>query len=191
MPEEPAQDQPHHRGKTAGMAVARYGCGDQALRRRHRDLGVGEQRRRHRTRCGHGLRGRRADAGDARRGGLLTDARARLAHPRRQHRRPDDAAASVGTPQRPVGCGFRLDLHDERTHHLRVPRLSLAHPPPDLSAAQSRRPARARLQRGRLDHDAVRHDGAQRTRPLPPGRRRDRSRAQAAESLRAREAAHP
>ena len=40
-------------------------AGDQALRRRHRHLGVGQQRPRRRARRGDGLRRRRADAGDA------------------------------------------------------------------------------------------------------------------------------
>ena len=45
---------------------------------------------------------------------------------------------------------------------------------------QPREPARARLQGGRDHHHAVRHGGAERPGPLPPGRRRDRPRAAAA-----------
>ena len=44
---------------------------------------------------------------------------------------------------------------------------------------QPREPARARLQGRGHDHDAVRHVRAERPRPLPPGRRRDRPRAAA------------
>ena len=42
--------------------------------------------------------------------------------------------------------------------HLRLPRLPVADPPPDLPAHQPRQPARARLQGGGHHHHAVRHD---------------------------------
>ena len=41
--------------------------------------------------------------------------------------------------------------------HLRLPRLPLADPPADLPPHEPREPARARLQGGGHDHDAVRH----------------------------------
>ena len=57
-----------------------------------------------------------------------------------------------------------------------LPRLSMAHPSPHLSAHQPRQPARARLQGGGDRHHAVRHGHAQRPRPVPSGHRRHRSR---------------
>ena len=60
---------------------------------------------------------------------------------------------------------------------LRLPRLPVADPPAHLPAHEPRQPARARLQGGGHDDDAVRHGHAQRPRPLPPRDRRDRPRA--------------
>ena len=54
-------------GKAAGVAVARHRIGRPPLHGRRRHLAMGEQRCR-RSRRGHGLRRRRADARDARRG---------------------------------------------------------------------------------------------------------------------------
>ncbi len=77
-------------------------------------------------------------------------------------------------PERPR---LRRAVHARSPDHLRVPRLSVADPSPDLPPHEPRQPARARLQgRGDDDH-AVRHVRAERPRPLPPGRRRDRPRA--------------
>ena len=75
--------------------------------------------------------------------------------------------------------GFRRALHEGQADHLRLPRLSVADPPPDVPAHESREPARARLQGGGDDHHAVRHDGAKRSRSLPPRHRRVRTRARA------------
>ena len=55
----------------------------------------------------------------------------------------------------------------------------LADPPADLPPHEPQEPARARLQGRRHHHHAVRHGGAERSGPLPPGRRRDRPRAAA------------
>ena len=66
--------------------------------------------------------------------------------------------------------GLRRAVHQGQADHLRLPRLSVADPPPDLPPDQPPQPARARLQGGGDDHDAVRHGGAERPRPLPPGR---------------------
>ena len=44
------------RRQAAGAAMARHGCGGQALHRGHRHLGVGEQRSRHRAGRGDGVR---------------------------------------------------------------------------------------------------------------------------------------
>ena len=65
---------------------------------------------------------------------------------------------------------FRLALHPRQADRLRLPRLPLADPPAHLPAREPRQPARARLQGGGHDHDAVRHGHAQRPRPLPPRR---------------------
>ena len=56
---------------------------------------------------------------------------------------------------------------------------------------QSREPARARLQGGRDHHDTLRHGGAERPRPLPPGGGRDRSRAAARRARRVLQAGDP
>ena len=83
-------------------------------------------------------------------------------------------AAAERAPARPDRPRFRRAVHQRQAGHLRLPRLSLADPPPDLPADQPRQPPRARLQGGGHHHHAVRHGGAERPRPLPPGRRRDR-----------------
>ena len=77
-------------------------AGDQALHRRHRHLGVGQQRPGRRARRRHGLLRRRADARDAGRGRPAAPARARAEGPRRQRRRPDEAAAAERAPARPA-----------------------------------------------------------------------------------------
>ena len=56
---------------------------------------------------------------------------------------------------------------------------------------QPQQPARARLQGGGHDHHAVRHVRDERPRPLPPGRRRDRPRAEARRARRLRQAGDP
>ncbi len=72
---------------------------------------------------------------------------------------------------------------DRPAGRLRLPRLPVADPPPHLPAHEPRQPARARLQGGGHDDDAVRHGHAQRPRPLPPRDRRDRPRAGARRSV--------
>ena len=67
----------------------------------HRHLGMGEQRSRRRAGRRDGLLRRRADAGDAGRGRSAAPARARSEDPRRQRRRPDDAAAAERASARP------------------------------------------------------------------------------------------
>ena len=131
---------------------------------------------------GDGLRRRRADAGDA-------------------GRRPDPARAcsaickirvvnvvDLMTLQpkerpsaRPVGRGVRRAVHRRQARHLRLSRLSLDDPPADLPPHQPRQHPCARLQRGRHDDDALRHDGAERPRPLPSRAERARLGARAEE----------
>ena len=72
--------------------------------------------------------------------------------PRHQRRGPDDAAAAERAPARPVRPGLRRAVHHGQADHLRLPRLSVADPPPDLPAARPRQPPRARLQGGRHHH---------------------------------------
>ena len=74
-------------------------------------------------------------------------------------------------------CRVRLPLHGRPADRLRLPRLSVADPSAHVPADEPRQPARARLQGGRHDDDAVRHGHAQRPRPLPPRDRRHRPRA--------------
>ena len=97
-----------------------------------------------------------------------------LQDPRRQRRRPDDAAAARGASARPDRPRFRRAVHHRQAGHLRLSRLSLADPPADLPAHQSRQFPCPRLQGGGHDDDAVRHGRAQRPRPLPSGGRRHR-----------------
>ena len=83
-----------------------------------------------------------------------------LQGPRGQRRRPDEAAARRGASARPLRPGLRRPVHDGQADHLRLPRLPVADPPADLPADEPREPARARLQGGGHDDDAVRHGGA-------------------------------
>ena len=62
LPAQPQLRQRRRRRQAAGAAMADDGPGDQALRRRARDLGVGEQRPGRRTRCRDGVLRRRSDA---------------------------------------------------------------------------------------------------------------------------------
>ena len=52
---------------------------------------------------------------------------------------------------------------------VRISRLPLAHSPPDVPSQWARPAARPRLQGARDDDDALRHDGPQRARSIPPG----------------------
>ena len=87
---------------------------------------------------------------------------------------------------------FDVALHEGQAHRLRLPRLSVAHPPAHL-------PARATTPnlhvRGYKEEGTtttpVRHGGAQRPRPLPPRERRDRPRARARRPRRLRQAGPP
>ncbi len=94
--------------------------------------------------------------------------------PRRERRGPHAPPAGSGASARPVGPRVRLAVHDGPADRVRLPRLSLAHPPADVPADEPRQPPRPRLQGGGHDHDAVRHGHAQRPRPVPPRHRRHR-----------------
>ena len=67
---------------------------------------------------------------------------------------------------------FDRAVHDRPTRDLRLSRLSLPHPPSDLSAQQPRQFPCPRLPGGRHDHHTVRHGGDERDRSFPPGARR-------------------
>ena len=75
---------------------------------------------------------------------------------------------------RPADRRVRRIVHDRPAGHLRLSRVSVADPPPDLSPDEPCQPPRPWLQGGGHGDDAVRHGHAQRPRPLPPGDRRDR-----------------
>src|SRR6266536_1801291 len=165
LPAQPRLHQCDRCRKAARMAVARHRCGGAPLRARGGRVGMGEQRRR-RARRGHGLRRRCAHARDA--GGR--HAAARLCsghpHPRRQRRRPDGTRAAEQTSAWNGGPRFRRAVHPRSTGDLRLSRLPHHDPQTDLSPEEPRQHPRARLSRGG-DHDhAVRHGGAQQSRPL-------------------------
>ena len=107
---------------------------------------------------------RRPDARDARRRGDPARAAARAEGARRQRRRPD--AAPAGRREHPHGLlrqRVRRALHHRPAGRLRLPRLPVADPPAHLPAHEPRQPARARLQGGGHDDDAVRHGDARTT----------------------------
>ena len=64
---------------------------------------------------------------------------------------PERAPARTSRPR------VRRHLHARQADGVRLPRLPVADPPADLPAHEPRQPARARLQGGGHDHDAVRH----------------------------------
>ena len=92
---------------------------------------------------------------------------------------------------RAAGRRFRCAVHDRQADHLRLPRLSLADPPADLSPERPQEPPCARLQGRGDDQHAVRHVRDERHRPVPSGRRRDRSRAEARRPRRLCQAGDP
>ena len=95
-------------------------------------------------------------------------ASARPENPGGQRRRPHEAAAADRAPARVERHGFRRALHQGQAGHLRLPCLPVADPPADLPPHQPRQHPRPRLQGRRHDHHALRHDGAERSGPLPP-----------------------
>ena len=81
-----------------------------------------------------------------------------------------------GAPARAERHGLRLALHERQAHHLRLSWIPLADPPADLPPDQPQ-PARPWLQGRGHDHDGLRHEGAERAGPVPPGAGRGRSAA--------------
>ena len=172
--------QRHRRRQAAEPELPVDGRRGPPLHARARDLGVGDQRRRRRA-------GRRA---------RLRRATSRRSRPSPRRRSFASTCRSckvrvvnvvdlmrlqprVGASARAVRRGVRRAVHDEPADRLRLPRLPVADPPPDLPADEPRQPPRPRLQGGGHDDDAVRHGHAQRPRPLPPRDRRHRPRARA------------
>ena len=111
LPAQPQLRQRHRRRQAAGAAVADDGSGDQALHRRHRHLGMGEQRQGQRARRGDGLLRRRADARDAGRRRSAAPAPAGAEGARRQRRQSDEAAARERASAWTVGQRFRCAVH--------------------------------------------------------------------------------
>ena len=179
LPAQPRSRERDRRRQASRAAVARHGRGDPPCDGGHRHLGLGVERPGRRTGRGDGLLRRRADHGDARRGRAAARARARVAVARRERRGPHAAAARLRASARPAGPRLRLAVHPRPADHLRLPRLSVADPPPGIPPHQSRQPARPRLQGGGHHHHAVRHDRAERHGPLPSGHGRHRPRAAA------------
>src|SRR5258708_3676916 len=125
------------------------------------------------------MRGGCADAGDSGRGIDPAGRTAGHEDPCGECRGSDETAARQRAPARALRPRLRLTVHAGQAHHLRLPRLSLAHPSPRLPPPEPREPARARLQGGRHDHDPLRHDGTERHGSLPPRPGRHRSSAAA------------
>ena len=94
LPAQPQLRQRHRRRQAAGAAVARHGRGHQALHRRHRHLGMGQQRPGRRAGCRHGLL--RATCRRSKRWprSSCCEAISRLEGPRDQRRRSDEAPAA-------------------------------------------------------------------------------------------------
>ena len=95
-----------------------------------------------------GLRRRRPDARGARRRRAAARAPARPQGARRQRRRPHAPAERRRASARPLRPRVRRALHARPAGDLRLPRLPVAHPPPDLPAHQPPQPPRPRLQGG-------------------------------------------
>ncbi len=152
---------------------------DRPLHARHRHLGVRLERRGRRAGRRARLRGRHPDARGGGRGGDPARAAAGAEGAGRERRRPDAPAARERASARAAGRRVRRALHHRPAGDLRLPRLPVADPPPDLPPHEPREPARARLQGGGHDDDALRHGDAERPRPLPPRDGRDRPRARA------------
>ena len=111
---------------------------DRHCTRRHRHLGLGQQRRGRRAGRRHGR------AGDVPTLEMLAAVSILRRHlpgaedPRRQRRGSDEAAARERASARAERRRFRRAVHEGQAGHLRVSRLSVADPPADLSADEPR-----------------------------------------------------
>ncbi|CAA9379733.1 MAG: Xylulose-5-phosphate phosphoketolase @ Fructose-6-phosphate phosphoketolase, partial [uncultured Nocardioides sp.] len=183
LPAQPAVRQRHGDRQAARAAVPVHGRGRRPRHQGHRHLGVGQHPPRRRAGGGDGVRRRGAHHGGA--GGRRHPARPlpRPADPLRQRRGPDAAPGRPRAPARALGQRLRRPVHHRQAGDLRLPRLSVAHPPADLPAAQPPQPPRPRLRRGGHHHDALRHDRPQPAGPLRPRHGRHRPGAAAARGL--------
>ena len=111
LPAEPQLRERDRRRQAARAGMAHDGAGDRALHRRHRHLGVGEQRQGRRARRRDGVLRRRADARDARRGRHPPPARAGAEGAGDQRRRPDEAPAVERASARALRPRLRRALH--------------------------------------------------------------------------------
>ena len=93
LPAQPQLHQRRRRRQAARARVADHGRGHQALHRRHRHLGMGQQRQGRRAGRRDGLLRRRADARNARGRGSPAPPYAGIEDARHQRREPDEAAA--------------------------------------------------------------------------------------------------
>ncbi len=170
-------------GKQPGAELPDHGPGDRALHARPGHLGVGRHRgraARSRTSCwrcaGDVPTLEVLAAADILRREICRTLKVRVVNVVDLMRLQDETRA----PARAVRPRVRHAVHRRQADHLRLPRLPVADPPPDLPPQRARQPARARVQGGGHHHHALRHGHAQRPRPLPPGDRRHRPRALAA-----------
>ena len=125
----PLPAQPELRERDRGRQAAQPGLAGHGRRRPalhpgRRDLGVGQQRLRRRgARRGHGLRRRRAHAGDPRGHQHPPREPARPAGPGGQRGRPDAAGAEHRAPARDERRRVQRAVHHRPAGDLRLPRL--------------------------------------------------------------------
>ncbi len=182
LPPQPALCQ-RHRGR---QATGAHLPGDRRrrgpLRPRHRRVGLGVDRRRADPDVVLACAGDVPTLETLAAADLLRQHFPELARPGGQRRRPHAPGTRHRTPPRSVRPGLRRPVHHRPSGHLRLPRLPVADPPPDVPADQPPQHPRPRLQGGGHDDDAVRHGDAQRPGPVPSrhGRHRPHSLAWAA-----------
>ena len=138
LPAQPQLRERDRRGQAAGTQLPLDRRCDPALHARARDLGLGVERRGRRARRRPRLRRRHPDARDARRGRDPARAAARAEGAGRERRRPDAPPAGHRASARPLRRRLRLALHDRQADRVRLPRLSVADPPPHLPADEPR-----------------------------------------------------
>ena len=163
LPAQPQLRQRDRRGQAAGPAVARHGLGGQALHGRTGHLAWASNDE-----------GGEPDVVMACAGDVPTLETLAAVDMLREHV-PElkirvinvvDLMALQPQSEHPHGLtdkDFDSLFTTGQADHLRLPRLSLAHPPADLSPDESRQSARSRLQRRGHDDDAVRHGRAEST----------------------------